>query len=162
MKTSRSQNLGGWAMLFLLVAGAMILSGFGPAESEEEGEQQALGFMAAKGRVTYRTYCASCHGRDARGDGNLAQYLTVEPADLTRIAERRGGDFPRDEIAATIDGRATGTKGHGTREMPVWGDVFQSPLSADAGPTEEPEERAQRKVAELVYFLETIQQPAEE
>ncbi len=162
MKTIRSQNLGSWAMVLMLVVGAATLTAFGPAESEEEDEQKALGFMAAKGRVTYRTYCASCHGREARGDGNLAQYLTVAPSDLTRISERRGGEFPRDEIAATIDGRSGGTKGHGSREMPVWGDVFQSPLSADSGPAEEPEERAQRKVAELVYFLETIQQAAEE
>ncbi len=146
-----------WLAPLVVALGAVVLAGFGPVQSEAEDEQEARGFMAAKGRVTFRTYCASCHGRDARGDGNLAQYLTVTPSDLTRIAERRGGEFPRQEIAETIDGRRV-AKGHGTREMPVWGDVFQSPLSADSGATEEPEDRAQRKVAELVYFLETIQE----
>ncbi len=147
----------GWgrSALLLLVAGAICLAGLVPAMAEEE--EEGAGFMAAKGRVTFRTYCASCHGSDARGEGNLAQYLSVAPADLTRIAERRDGEFPREEIAEIIDGRRV-TKGHGTREMPVWGDVFQSPLSdTEAGPTEEPEERAARKVRELVLFLESIQ-----
>ena len=48
-------------------------------------------------------------------------------------------------------------RAHGRREMPVWGDVFQSPLS-DSEPTPETaEQRVQRKIEELVTFLRTIQ-----
>ncbi len=143
--------------LWILFASVLLMSAaaFGPIEAEEE--EEAAGFMAAKGRVTFRTYCASCHGREAKGDGNLAQYLSVKPSDLTQISARRDGQFPRDEIAEIIDGRQT-TRGHGSREMPVWGDVFQSPLSeTERGPEEKPEDRVRRKVDELVYFLESIQ-----
>lgn len=121
------------------------------------GQEDAPGFMAAKGRVTFRTYCASCHGTDGTGDGSIARYLKVEPADLTTIAERRGGVFPSEEITEYIDGRRE-ARGHGSREMPVWGDVFQSPLSdSEPGAAEEPEARAQRKIRELVLYLESIQ-----
>lgn len=77
---------------------------------------------------------------------------------MTRIAARREGEFPRDEIVELIDGRRQ-TKGHGSRDMPVWGDVFQSPLSeTEPGPAEAPEERVQRKLDELVLYLESIQE----
>lgn len=123
------------------------------AEQEDEGR----GFMAAKGRVTFRTYCASCHGTDGKGEGSIARYLKVEPADLTTIAARRDGEFPRDEITEYIDGRRE-AKAHGAREMPVWGDVFLSPLSnTEPAPEEEPEERVERKLAEVVLYLESIQ-----
>lgn len=134
---------------------AILVTGWtlAPAQEDDSG----AGFKAAKGRVTFRTYCASCHGREAKGDGNLAKYLNTPPSDLTAISARRGGEFPREEIAEIIDGRQT-TKGHGSRDMPVWGDVFQSPLAEKpGGQEEEPEERARRKVEELVLFLESIQ-----
>jgi len=68
-------------------------------------------------------YCASCHGRDARGTGPVAASLSIPPADLTRIAARRGGRFEASEVAAYIDGR-TDVIAHGRREMPVWGRMF--------------------------------------
>ena len=41
--------------------------------------------------------------------------------------------------------------------MPVWGDVLQSPLADDLKAGTESEERADRKISELVMFLKTIQ-----
>jgi hypothetical protein len=42
--------------------------------------------------------------------------------------------------------------------MPVWGDVFQSSLAQDSAASgESGEERAQRKIKELVLYLESIQ-----
>lgn len=143
-----------WSVLLLLAAGALVIPAWGQGSDQEAS---APGFMAAKGRVTFRTYCASCHGREAKGNGNLAQYLKVQPADLTEIAVRRDGEFPRQEIVEFIDGRES-VKGHGVRDMPVWGDVFKSPLSdTQPGPQEEPEERVERKLQELVLYLESIQ-----
>jgi hypothetical protein len=46
--------------------------------------------------------------------------LRIPPPDLTRIAQRRGGNFPDAEIAAQIDGR-TVVPAHGSRDMPIWG-----------------------------------------
>jgi hypothetical protein len=61
---------------------------------------------------------------DGRGDGPAAPALQPPPADLTRIAQRRGGHFPTTEIRAYIDGRI-GVLAHGRREMPVWGERFE-------------------------------------
>lgn len=115
------------------------------------------GFMAAKGRVTFKTYCASCHGLKAIGDGEIAQYLTVEPADLTQLEKKHGGEFPDELIQKIIDGRQD-VRGHGGDEMPVWGDVFQSPLAHSSTTSNvDGEERAQTKIRELVLYLQSIQ-----
>jgi len=47
-------------------------------------------------------YCSACHGIGGRDDGPAAPALRTPPADLTRMAQRRGGRFPRAEIAAVI------------------------------------------------------------
>jgi hypothetical protein len=51
--------------------------------------------------------------------------LKVEVPDLTLIARRASGEYPRDRIAGIIDGRHI-IGAHGTRTMPVWGEDFSS------------------------------------
>jgi mono/diheme cytochrome c family protein len=110
--------------------------------------------MMVKGRVTYRIYCTSCHGPTGRGDGNLAQYMNVPPANLTQLAANaEGGVFPTDQLHDIIDGRKPGVRGHGAKEMPVWGDVFKA-LDTVA----DDEEMVSQKISELVVFLESIQE----
>ena len=128
-----------------------------PTTLEAQDTSEHSGFLAAKGRPAFRSFCASCHGPKADGRGNVAQYLTVKPADLTQISKRNDGKFPRQLINQVIAGPEK-IKGHGSREMPIWGDVFQSRLASDTSRDEAPEERAQRKIRELVAFLESIQQ----
>jgi mono/diheme cytochrome c family protein len=77
----------------------------------------------SSGDYLFRTYCASCHGLSARGDGPLAESMRRRPADLTGIAQRNNGVFPAAQVHRIIDGRQ-GVKGHGGPDMPVWGDVF--------------------------------------
>jgi mono/diheme cytochrome c family protein len=76
------------------------------------------------GRETFIRYCASCHGSEGRGDGPLAASLTKPPADLTQIARQNGGRFDERLVMAAIDGRRA-VAPHGTRDMPVWGAVFE-------------------------------------
>ena len=110
-----------------------------------------------KGKVTFRIYCSNCHGEEGRGDGNLAEMLSVPPTDLTAISRDNNGVFPTDLIIKLVDGRET-VKGHGLKEMPVWGDAFQRSLQPSW--TEESDEaRALRKVQEVVAFVESIQEP---
>ena len=144
--------LGGVALVAALAGGP---AGAGAAE-EEDGEE----LMAAKGKVTFRVYCSNCHGAEGEGDGKLAPLLTVEPADLTRLITEDGeGEFPAERVRQAIDGRAE-VAGHGYREMPVWGDVFKP---ADSGMSDpERHDAARRKIAELVAYLRTIQEPAED
>jgi mono/diheme cytochrome c family protein len=150
-----------WSPIGVCVLACLLMIAILPTSAvvsaAQEESQEHPGFLAAKGRVTFRTYCASCHGKDGTGTGNLAEYLTVKPTDLTHITERSDGEFPVDRIHAIVDGRKP-VRGHGGAEMPVWGDVFQSSLAQDPATVDETgEERAQRKIKELVLYLESIQ-----
>jgi mono/diheme cytochrome c family protein len=75
------------------------------------------------GSDLYQAYCAVCHGKSAKGDGPMALVLTVAPADLTHIAMRNGGRFPRQHVEQILSGENV-EPGHGTREMPLWGPIF--------------------------------------
>ena len=139
------------AILLLAVVTPMAIAG-----PEEETASQTV--KVFKGKVTFRIYCSNCHGEGGQGDGNLAELLSVPPADLTVIASKNGGVFPTETITKLVDGRET-VKGHGLKEMPVWGDAFQKSLQP-SWTEETDDERARRKIDEVVAFVESIQGPA--
>ncbi len=109
--------------------------------------------LAARGKVTFRVYCASCHGSAAKGDGSLAPLLKVKATDLTLIAKKNKGTFPVEEVRRRVDGREL-VLAHGTSEMPVWGLSFQDP---ERGGDQEPEVKA--RLDQILAFLESIQTP---
>lgn len=113
-------------------------------------QAQAQTSAAATGDYLFRTYCAACHGESARGNGPLADSMRNRPADLTEIAKRNKGVFPRDLVFRMIDGRQP-VKGHGGSDMPVWGDVFSR--SAEGGDPLV----VQKRIEALVAYLEGIQ-----
>ena len=76
-----------------------------------------------QGADIFRSYCASCHGRDGKGDGPVASALNTKVPDLTTIAQRRGGVFPEKWVRELIAGDPS-VVAHGNREMPIWGPVF--------------------------------------
>jgi mono/diheme cytochrome c family protein len=88
----------------------------------------------AKGQRIYERHCAVCHGLDGTGAGPLAAELRFPPADLTRLAAQVGGVFPLETVARAIDGRTTRTRG--TRDMPVWGEIFARTSGSEATSTE--------------------------
>jgi mono/diheme cytochrome c family protein len=91
------------------------------------------------GKQMYRQYCASCHGIEGTGNGAVAKQLKIKVADLTLVRKKNKGVYPLDNVMATIDGRRI-VKGHGDREMPVWGEVFAK-------------EREKEKYTELTTLL---------
>ncbi|HAX21729.1 MAG TPA: hypothetical protein DCY64_15810 [Hydrogenophaga sp.] len=110
------------------------------------------------GRWDFENSCASCHGEAGRGDGPLAPHLVARPSDLTRLAQRNGGVFPKDRVAAMIDGRGTADIGlHGTREMPAWGRVYFDRVKKVGGTEEQAERAAQRRIDDLIDHLERMQ-----
>ena len=113
-------------------------------------------YSTAVGKATYATYCASCHGVDLRGKGEIAATLSSKPTDLTRLAEKNDGVFPTDRLGEVIDGRAE-VAAHGPREMPVWGDLFLWPEDESA----ERRAHVQRRIGELVAYIRAAQAPAE-
>jgi mono/diheme cytochrome c family protein len=111
------------------------------------------GETVSAGQQYFRRYCSACHGVEGRGDGPAAPALRPPPADLTRIAQRRGGRFPVAEIAAYIDGR-TVVSAHGSREMPIWGERF----GEMAGGGSVGEEVVRGNLLVLIEYLQSIQQ----
>ena len=105
----------------------------------------------SRGHSLYLQYCASCHGLAGEGDGPMARALTTPPANLRRLSERLGNPLPEDRVARYIDGRDE-VKAHGPRDMPVWGRRFHDESGGD-------EHQAQKRIAELVAFLQSIQTP---
>jgi mono/diheme cytochrome c family protein len=70
------------------------------------------------GKREFESKCATCHGLDGKGKGPYAEQLKHPLPDLTTMAKRNGGVFPVSRTYETIEGAG---KGHGTRDMPVWG-----------------------------------------
>jgi len=112
------------------------------------------------GKADFESLCAPCHGLNARGDGPASASLKIPPADLTEIAKRHGGNFPRNYVFDTIAGIERPVA-HGTREMPVWGNVFideavGSGTNLDAA--SQAAAAARDRIAALVDYLESIQE----
>jgi mono/diheme cytochrome c family protein len=146
----------GYVLGMMILFGALI--GLVAASLPATQNQSEETYSVAKGRVTYRVYCINCHGAEAHGDGSLAELLTTVPTDLTQLAKSNGGTYPTEKVRESIDGSSR-VKGHGLEEMPVWGEVFQVSSVEASGSDETGEERANRKIQELVAFLETLQEP---
>jgi len=132
-----------------LSCAALLLFAVGSAAAEEDFDR----VLAEMGAEYYGQYCASCHGENGLGRGPAAGALKTRPADLTRIAKRRGGKFPDGEIARFIDGRFEVTA-HGSREMPIWGRRFGERIP-EAGISEE---IVRGRILVLVEYLKSIQQ----
>jgi mono/diheme cytochrome c family protein len=78
-------------------------------------------YVSMSGKDLYGRFCASCHGAEGRGNGPVSASLNVEVPDLTLIARRSGGAYPRERILRIIDGRYV-MGAHGSRTMPIWGE----------------------------------------
>jgi len=102
------------------------------------------------GKEMFMSYCASCHGKDAKGDGPAAAALKQAPANLTELAKENGGKFPSDKVTAVLRGQAK-LMAHGDQDMPVWGPVFWKMSQGH-------EEQVQMRVANLSKYLESIQE----
>jgi mono/diheme cytochrome c family protein len=137
MKTSQPHSTRLLAVLLVvLLVGAMAVAA-----------QQAE--LIARGKVTYRIYCQNCHGDTAKGDGRVAQWLTVKPTDLTLITKANEGTFPFDRVYRIIDGREE-VAGHGLRDMPIWGQLFLE--------TSGNEDHVRGKILQLIEYLKSIQE----
>jgi mono/diheme cytochrome c family protein len=79
----------------------------------------------SSGKEMYDSYCASCHGKDGRGDGPAAPALKMPVTNLTMLTAKNGGTFPAAHVASVIKGESM-TPAHGSKDMPVWGPIFMS------------------------------------
>jgi mono/diheme cytochrome c family protein len=138
-----------------IATAALSLSMFTASAALTTGQQRStrespLVIPSMAGQDLFGFYCATCHGRDAKGKGPVASALRTPPADLTVLSRGNRGAFPRDRIVAFIaNGGNTASGAHGSNEMPVWGPIF---VSLDPSDT-----RAMIRIENVVGYLESIQ-----
>ena len=95
------------------------------------------------GKREYQSACASCHGIDGRGDGPMRPFLSRPPADLTTLAARHGVEGPGP---------------HGSRDMPIWGQVYREESDWRLRGVPFPAEWSVRgRILALVEYLGTMQ-----
>jgi mono/diheme cytochrome c family protein len=136
-----------------------LAAGFAAGLSVAAAAETAETALLEAGKTDFIALCAPCHGEAGKGDGPAAAGLTRKPADLTRISAHHGGRFPDALIFATIEGLDMPSS-HGTREMPVWGDVFVGEAvgsSVSLAEAKKAAAEARRRIAALVLYLKTLQ-----
>jgi mono/diheme cytochrome c family protein len=138
-----------WIILIAMVVACGIGSLAQEANSTIKREPAAM-TSPASGKEMFMSYCASCHGKDAKGDGPAAGALKQAPADLTTLAKRNGGKYPANKVSTILRGQ-TKLMAHGDQEMPVWGPVFWSMSQGH-------EEQVQLRITNLNKYLESLQE----
>src|SRR6185312_1467487 len=115
-----------YLLLFFVVA-ILLTPQFGTASDEQsrsQNQKQSVRLAdSLQGPDIFREHCAACHGADGRGNGPAAAALKNTPPDLTSIAKRNGGVFPEERVHSIVAGNEV-LISHGSREMPIWGEIF--------------------------------------
>jgi mono/diheme cytochrome c family protein len=132
----------------MLLPALLLTSGWLTAQQVKK--VPATEVLPGDGKAMFVTYCAACHGQDGKGNGPAATALKKRPADLTLLAARNGASFPTAVLFRYIKG-SDEVVAHGSREMPVWGRIFDS----FQGPNETA--LPDMRVNVLIGYLKTIQ-----
>ena len=103
----------------------------------------------ASGKEMFRAYCAVCHGMDGTGNGPAAAYLTIRPADLTRLAAVNSGKYPDLQVLQRLASKEAGH--HENVGMPAWGGLLGSLNRWDP-------DIARHRAVNLTAFIKTIQE----
>ena len=138
--------------LFMLGAVAFALlavASYGQTQSKEVKKGPIGMTSPTSGSEMFNSYCAPCHGKDAKGNGPAASALKVPPANLTELAKKNGGKFPADHVASVLRSGVAGA--HGSTDMPVWGPLFSVVSSKD-------DSIVQMRISNLIHYLEKIQE----
>ena len=109
------------------------------------------------GQKEFLASCATCHGADAKGRGPIVEWLTKSPPDLTSLAKSNGGVFPISRVYESIEGASVAI--HGTRDMPVWGQVYRVEAAEYWGELPyDPQQVVRGRILGLIDYLYRIQQ----
>ena len=130
-----------------LAFGAFVAYGQTPTK---EVKKEPIGMTSAvSGSEMFNSYCAPCHGKDAKGNGPAATELKNPPANLTQLAKKNNGKFPADHVASVLRSGVAGA--HGSSDMPVWGPLFSAVSGRD-------DSIVQMRIANLIRYLESLQE----
>ena len=133
------------AVAFTLLAAAS----YGQTQSKEIKKEPIGMTSPTSGSEMFNSYCAPCHGKDAKGNGPAATALKNPPANLAELAKKNGGKFPADHVASVL--RSGGAGAHGSAEMPVWGPLFSAVSGKD-------DAIVQMRISNLIHYLEKLQE----
>jgi mono/diheme cytochrome c family protein len=135
--------------LFVIVGFVVLAVGISNVPLATAQEQVVL----TSGKLEYQQYCTSCHGKDGKGGGPMADLWKNPPADLTQLSKKNKGQFPFWRVYRTIDGREE-VVAHGLRAMPIWGSRFL--MEEGGSPLDE--HTVLGRILALVYYVESLQQ----
>lgn len=137
---------------FILMTGLLLCSaGLVYAQEKAKTVKKApiQSTSPGSGAEMFKSYCAACHGKDAKGAGPATEDLKSAPPDLTTLAKRHDGKFPADYVGNVL---RNGVKApaHGSSDMPVWGPLFASVSGHD-------DTMVNMRISNLVRYLESLQ-----
>jgi len=138
------------SMCLLAMVVATGLMGLGQQSKTTVKHEAAATTSPNSGKDMFMSYCASCHGKDAKGDGPAAAALKQLPANLTQLTKLNGGKYPTDKVTSVLRGQAH-LMAHGDQDMPVWGPVFWRMSQGH-------EEIVQMRIANLNKYIESLQE----
>ena len=100
-----------WSLIVLALSVALLLSQLGTAQAAD----------VAKGKATFTSYCASCHGQTGKGDGPAAAGLKPKPKNLAdpKFIGKLSDKYLTDVISK--GGAAVGK----SALMPPWGGALK-------------------------------------
>ena len=137
-----------WMGVLIAASGAISLANVAHAQSTDSAKND------------YIRSCAACHGETGKGDGPKAKAFKMPPADLTKLAKSNKGVFPISRVYNVIDGRIE-VLTHGSRDMPVWGDIYGRELTVRAPPgmsKEMGEVLVAERILGLIEYISTLQE----
>lgn len=144
-KGGKAKVVGAVAVLACAVLLAM------PAARAQRQQPPPLLLESVDGGESFARYCASCHGRSGKGDGQVASVLRTKPADLTQLAKKNSGTYPRERVRALVSGYGNPLAAHGDSDMPVWGPIFHALDSSD--------NRVAVRIENIVDYVGQLQEP---
>jgi hypothetical protein len=154
-------TLGPWGRMLSLASSLIKTLVFGTcfAWTAQAQENDVAGQLRAQdarvGEALYASHCAVCHGLSGKGDGDMANVITIPSPNLTLLAKNNSGTFPLLQVIHVIDGR-TGVRAHGGT-MPVFGAVFSSD-GKEPGQMYGTVIETRGRTLSLALYLESIQQ----
>jgi mono/diheme cytochrome c family protein len=132
----------------LLLVGAVVTTNVGIAQNVGPTNPPLI-IRSVDGKDSFEFYCAGCHGRDGRGDGPVADRLKTKPPDLRLLAQRNGGEFPRDRVLEFVTHGDPDSREHAPADMPAWGAAFEG--------LDRSHVLVKSRIENIVRYLESIQ-----
>ncbi|HTM12015.1 MAG TPA: c-type cytochrome [Bryobacteraceae bacterium] len=133
---------------------AILTFSIGVAFSAYASGQSKTRANVPAGKELFHQHCSACHGNDGKGLGSMYdpnsadKSRRVRPADLTVMSQQNAGKFPADRVREAIYNKKP-VPGHGTSDMPAWGDVFYNQKSD--------QKRLEARVRDLTAYIESLQ-----